>query len=197
MCNTCTNIFAKTCENGLCEDCNNLLCHVDKNYGDPAWILNEMANYLERLIPVKDNCQEVTVSTRPIAAVFPIAVAGKKTCSKCKMDYPATLDFFYKNSSTRDGFDPWCKKCKRLYDIEYHMRSFYRISKNEYDIMLENQKDCCACCGKPFGSSKIVIHHDHSTGTLRGLLCIPCNVILGLSHENPETLRRILRFIGD
>lgn len=201
MCDTCNNTFAEICENGLCKDCNDLLCYVDKNYEDLTWILNEISNYLELfilatenlecLIPAKKNVQRVTVT------VLPIAIAGKKICSKCKMEYPSTFDFFYKNSSTKDGFDTWCKKCKKIYDVTYHRRTFYQVSDDKFDAMLKNQKDCCAGCGNPFGLKRIAIDHDHSTGMTRGLLCNSCNVVLGLSQENPETLRRLIRYIED
>ena len=34
-----------------------------------------------------------------------------KTCSKCKQDFPATLEFFYKNSGGKYGLTPRCKTC--------------------------------------------------------------------------------------
>lgn len=35
-----------------------------------------------------------------------------KTCSKCKKDLPATIEFFSHLNRTRDGFHSQCRKCK-------------------------------------------------------------------------------------
>lgn len=34
-----------------------------------------------------------------------------KTCTKCKNQYPATLEFFYKNAGGKFGVTPRCKPC--------------------------------------------------------------------------------------
>lgn len=34
-----------------------------------------------------------------------------KTCTKCKKDFPASLEHFYKNSGGKYGVTPRCKKC--------------------------------------------------------------------------------------
>lgn len=35
-----------------------------------------------------------------------------KTCSKCKEDLPATNEFFSSKNDSKDGFHPYCKKCR-------------------------------------------------------------------------------------
>lgn len=34
-----------------------------------------------------------------------------KTCTKCRKDFPATLEFFYKNAGGKYGVTPRCKSC--------------------------------------------------------------------------------------
>jgi hypothetical protein len=34
-----------------------------------------------------------------------------KTCSKCKKEYPATREYFYKHKQSSDSLFPSCKKC--------------------------------------------------------------------------------------
>lgn len=34
-----------------------------------------------------------------------------KTCTKCKREFPATLEFFYKNAGGKFGVTPRCKSC--------------------------------------------------------------------------------------
>jgi len=38
-----------------------------------------------------------------------------KTCSKCLKDLPATEEYFYRHSRSKDGFQYWCKKCNIAY----------------------------------------------------------------------------------
>lgn len=37
-----------------------------------------------------------------------------KTCTKCKIEFPATLEYFYKNPSGKYGLTPRCKSCVNI-----------------------------------------------------------------------------------
>lgn len=50
----------------------------------------------------------------------------------------------------------------------------YGLSQERYDEKLAQQKNRCAICCKEFTTTPH-IDHDHSTGTVRGLLCLVCN----------------------
>jgi len=39
-----------------------------------------------------------------------------KTCSRCKNDYPATTEYFYKQG---DGLNCYCKPCRRKYNNKW------------------------------------------------------------------------------
>jgi len=39
------------------------------------------------------------------------AVAENKRCVKCGDEFPATHDYFYKQSAAQDGLHPYCKAC--------------------------------------------------------------------------------------
>ncbi|TFG22636.1 MAG: hypothetical protein EU529_09890 [Promethearchaeota archaeon] len=39
-----------------------------------------------------------------------------KTCCHCKLEFPATNDFFTRNRSKKDGLSTDCKECKKKYD---------------------------------------------------------------------------------
>lgn len=42
-----------------------------------------------------------------------------KKCYKCKKDFPATSEYFYRNASRKDGLQTDCKECKRKHSAEY------------------------------------------------------------------------------
>lgn len=66
----------------------------------------------------------------------------------------------------------------------------YGIKPEDYVEMLELQDGRCLICGylpKP-GERYLAIDHDHETGTIRGLLCNPCNRGLGLLGDDPDRL---------
>jgi len=40
-----------------------------------------------------------------------------KTCKECKIEYPATLEYFYNRKDTRDKLEHSCKSCCRNYAL--------------------------------------------------------------------------------
>lgn len=66
----------------------------------------------------------------------------------------------------------------------------YGIGIKEYNILLENQNNCCAICKKNKSelSTNLHVDHDHLTGKVRGLLCFNCNSGLGRFKDNIEYL---------
>lgn len=66
----------------------------------------------------------------------------------------------------------------------------YGLSPEQYDALLAEQGGVCAICGGVNkGSRSLAVDHDHETGTVRGLLCIPCNSAVGLLKEDPDLLQ--------
>jgi hypothetical protein len=49
-----------------------------------------------------------------------------KRCTKCQGEFPATLEFFHKCSSRKDGLFSWCKNCS----LE-QKRKYYNANKTE------------------------------------------------------------------
>ena len=67
-----------------------------------------------------------------------------------------------------------------------HRLRALKMSIEAYDKMLRAQKKLCAICSKPSPTkSRLSIDHDHKTGFVRGLLCVPCNTALGMYEANP------------
>lgn len=131
-----------------------------------------------------------------------------KKCSKCKQVYPAESKFFYRHSNRKDGFDSWCKECKKDYDKIRHKMKNFNISLKQYKNMLKEQSGRCLICGRDFneiyGNPKQNhiyytprIDHDHKTGKVRGILCHHCNIALGSFNENPLILVRAIKYLKE
>jgi hypothetical protein len=81
--------------------------------------------------------------------------------------------------------------------------SRYGLSIDDYNCMVKKQKGRCTLCGKkPKGRGRagyLVVDHDHTTNVVRGLLCTPCNSMLGFYETmkaNPKTelyLKRVFK----
>lgn len=117
-----------------------------------------------------------------------------KECTNCLAQL--TLDQFSRRAKSIDGLMPICKECAstknkawRDANREAHnakkrwdeLVRLYGITQQEYESMIENQGNVCACCHQPETATKngkvmnLAVDHDHHTGEVRGLLCYSCN----------------------
>lgn len=84
-----------------------------------------------------------------------------------------------------------------------NLKNVHGISLEDYEAMSAAQKGKCAICGRngniPHSNGKpqyMAVDHDHETGELRGLLCSPCNLGLGLFQDNDEFLTNAARYLA-
>ena len=83
--------------------------------------------------------------------------------------------------------------------------SRYKITKDEYEALLEKQHGGCAICGKGNFIKKknrnhvknLAVDHDHNSRDkkIRGLLCGRCNRGLGFFNHDYELLSRGSRYL--
>tara|TARA_Y100000748_G_C15194748_1_gene370939 strand:+ start:33 stop:569 length:537 start_codon:yes stop_codon:yes gene_type:complete len=75
----------------------------------------------------------------------------------------------------------------------------YGIDINRYKQILESQNYACAICGSTETGSKLQknfsVDHCHKTEKVRGLLCKPCNIMLGEAKDNPRILSRAIEYL--
>ena len=78
-----------------------------------------------------------------------------------------------------------------------HIRKHYGLPRGSYEKMLEEQNGKCAICEatKPGGKGRFHIDHCHSKGSVRGLLCHNCNILLGHSKDDPDILRKAITYL--
>lgn len=84
----------------------------------------------------------------------------------------------------------------------YALKHVYGLSVEDYARMLEEQNGVCAICHKPEVKIKhgklamLSVDHCHNSEKVRGLLCGNCNLMLGYSKDDPETLERAIAYLN-
>jgi len=73
----------------------------------------------------------------------------------------------------------------------------YGLAPGQYEELYAFQDGHCALCLRATGKTKrLAVDHDHATGEVRGLLCGPCNQILGHGRDDPEYFQRIIDYLS-
>jgi hypothetical protein len=71
----------------------------------------------------------------------------------------------------------------------------YGITEEDYNLMLENQNNCCAICKKE-SDIKLSVDHCHQSGAVRGLLCKKCNLGLGYFKDDTTTIKEAIKYLN-
>lgn len=89
---------------------------------------------------------------------------------------------------------------KKIYRRKRHLERKYGITQPQWDAMFEAQGGVCALCkvpGRAGRHGKLVVDHCHETGKVRGLLCGPCNVAIGILGETVERFECVTAYLKD
>lgn len=92
---------------------------------------------------------------------------------------------------TKAAINRWNKE-NAEYVRQRRILKQYGISADDLRKLDEMRKDGCQICGQ---KTRLCIDHDHSTGMIRGLLCIPCNRSLGNFGDNLEAIERVRSYL--
>jgi len=132
-----------------------------------------------------------------------------KLCNRCDAVKPASE--FYARHDTRRPKGP-CKECRltelkspanRRKNADSKRRQAYGITQAQYDRLYFEQAGLCAICRQPetrlhgrYGVPfNLGVDHNHTTGSIRGLLCNTCNRALGLMGDDPSIFEAALRYL--
>ena len=86
-------------------------------------------------------------------------------------------------------------KCSSL-ALACKFKTLYGITFDDYEAMLKAQNGLCAICGGQCSVKKrLSVDHDHTTGAVRGLLCIKCNCAIGYLKDSTDLARKALEYL--
>lgn len=87
-------------------------------------------------------------------------------------------------------------RARKAANHEKRVIETYGLEKGEYAQLYEFQGGSCALCRRATGASrKLSVDHDHATGRVRGLLCRPCNTMLGHARDKARFFLRCILYL--
>ncbi len=141
-------------------------------------------------------------TTRFLARTQKTRADGTRICYVCGIAKLRTSEFFGVDRRSKDGMRATCRECCKRSVRRWTRRTRYGITESEFNELLRTQDGSCAICSivlRVGGRRKdrACIDHDHKTGSVRGLLCHHCNVLLGHAKDSAETLAKAAKYLLD
>lgn len=150
-------------------------------------------------------------------------VAARR-CPDCKETKPLGEFYANPHSTLRTKTSSHCKDCTRRRNRDHRQRNADAISekrkaarrtpegqrkgrdrdlRRHYGIglvdlerMIRAQGGRCAICDDEFTSDKHThVDHCHHTGTIRGILCVTCNLMLGHAKDDQRRLLAAAQYL--
>lgn len=124
-----------------------------------------------------------------------------KACIDCGEVLPPEAFPIHKHPAGYKGLIclPRCKPCHSVWKRQNHMLRTYNLTEDQYKTMLLEQSNQCSICGSTGSGSeknRFVVDHCHTTGKVRGLLCWPCNVGIGMFKERLDLLEKVVNYLN-
>lgn len=131
-------------------------------------------------------------------------------CKECSREYSrawraANLDYARKKARAwrkanleraRQRDRDWYRENKEN-GRNKNLKQHYGISLAEWEKLFDSQKRRCACCGtNSNGKRRWSTDHCHETAVIRGILCSPCNMLIGaLGDSLPQIKKSFSRIV--
>lgn len=132
-----------------------------------------------------------------------------KKCTICGVEKP--LSDFRKKVDGKFGVGAECKICinlKQAPDKKYrHLKGYDRYKNNHfvknYNLTLEEVNDivkkqnfkCAICKNLLEHGKKSHLDHCHNSSKIRGVLCVSCNVGLGMFKDSVDMLESAQKYL--
>lgn len=128
----------------------------------------------------------------------PILTKDGRVCNKCQKF--KLWSEFHINRSMATGYAARCMKCENgIFGSNGHVAHLakrYGVSAEWYADKLKRQNGVCVACKEFCATGKrLTVDHNHTTGKVRELLCLGCNLAIGNTYENPVTLRALADYL--
>lgn len=79
---------------------------------------------------------------------------------------------------------------------EYTLLRKYGLTLSAHATLLAGQGGSCAVCrGTDWGQIGPVVDHCHTTLRVRGILCSPCNIAIGLLKDDPRVACAVVSYL--
>ncbi len=133
-----------------------------------------------------------------------------KVCRKCEVEKPLS-DFypFFDKWADKHYYSARCKICHQDYKKESpttprnrkaeKLKLRYGLTYEQWEKMREAEDFSCMICGiteEELGK-KLDVDHCHDSGKVRGLLCNPCNNVLGTARDSIEVLKAAAKYLEE
>lgn len=130
--------------------------------------------------------------------------ARSKPCKDCKAEWERRGIEPPKYPRPAPYPGPRCcshnRQAKRLAKAGAHekrVQNVYGLKPGQYWEMYKHQGGKCAICQRATGQTRMLsVDHSHATGLARGLLCRPCNDMIGHGRDAPEFFIRAARYLN-
>jgi hypothetical protein len=132
----------------------------------------------------------------------------EKLCRGCNRTLP--IDSFSIRTERKNGRRPRCKECANKAfgawseqnpgrSRKSNLKQKYGMTEQTYFATLASQNGKCGICEATESGRKdtpwLLVDHSHTTNKVRGLLCQPCNIAVGMIETNNIDLKSIEKWI--
>ncbi len=110
-------------------------------------------------------------------------------------------DYDHSVSQSRSAYMKEYKSSFPDRDRNSQLQRTFGIDLNDYIRMAVEQNNLCAICGQPETQMRggkvkaLAVDHNHTTGTIRGLLCSDCNTGLGKLRDSQTILNAAIAYL--
>lgn len=119
------------------------------------------------------------------------------TCTECECFYDRKYKDSKKGQQYRIKYQSRIRGTEKAktWARKTHLKRNYGMTLEEFDSMINDQKNNCKICNDSFENTQPYVDHCHTTGNIRGILCKSCNQMLGFSKDNIIILKEAIDYL--
>lgn len=90
-------------------------------------------------------------------------------------------------------------RCRECWQRNRDLWRNYTLTVDEYETLYHQQQGLCKICGLPEMTKRfkwLSVDHNHTTNTIRGLLCAHCNRGIGSFQEDIQLLQKAIEYLN-